>query len=249
MEAENKPKTIGDLIKRIQIKDVIFVAIIVIMGLFWCRSCQNKSIMQDRYENNIAALCDTITYLENEKGELVASKLAFETDVNTLKSLNAELYNEISDLNVKLKKLQSGAHFDGQIVYQPGDTVYIVKHDTIQNGFEKKFDFSNNWRLLSGSMLYQNDSLSLHFDKDIVNFDYTIGLDKDNNIHIKSDNPFVKYNEISGFTVPKPRPKRWGLSVYAGFGINLGYNPFQQKTQMTLGPSVGFAVTYDLIQW
>ena len=107
MEAENKPKTIGDLIKRIQIKDVIFVAIIVIMGLFWFRTCQNKSIMQDRYENNIAALCDTITYLENEKGELVASKLAFETDVNTLKSLNEELYNEISDLNVKLKKLQS----------------------------------------------------------------------------------------------------------------------------------------------
>ena len=105
MEAENKPKTIGDLIKRIQIKDVIFVAIIVIMGLFWCRSCQNKSIMQDRYENNIAALCDTITYLENEKGELVASKLAFETDVNTLKSLNEELYNEISDLNVKLKTI------------------------------------------------------------------------------------------------------------------------------------------------
>lgn len=249
MEAQNKPKTIGDLIKRIQIKDVIFVAIIIIMGLFWFRTCQNKSIMQDRYENNIEALCDTITYLENENGELVASKLAFETDVNTLKTLNEELYNEISDLNVKLKKLQSGAHFDGQIVYQPGDTVYIVKYDTIQNGFEKKFDFSNNWRLLSGSMLYQNDSLSLHFDKDIVNFDYTIGLDKDNNIHIKSDNPFVKYNEISGFTVPKPRPKRWGLSVYVGFGVNLGYNPFQQKTQMTLGPSVGFAVTYDLIQW
>lgn len=249
MEAENKPKTVGDLIKRIQIKDIVFIIIIVIMGLFWCRSCQNKSIMQDRYEHNIEALCDTITYLENENGELVASKLAFETDVNTLKSLNEELYNEISDLNVKLKKLQSGTHFNGQIVYQPGDTVYIVKHDTIQNGFEKKFDFSNNWRLLSGSMLYQNDSLSLHFDKDIVNFDYTIGLDDDNNIHIKSDNPFVKYNEISGFTVPKPRPKRWGLSVYVGVGVNVGYNPFQQKTQMTLGPSVGFAVTYDLIQW
>ena len=122
MEAQNKPKTIGDLIKRIQIKDVIFVAIIVIMGLFWCRSCQNKSIMQDRYENNIEALCDTISYLENKNGELIATKCAFETDVNTLKSLNEELYNEISDLNVKLKKLQSGAHFDGQIVYQPGDT-------------------------------------------------------------------------------------------------------------------------------
>ena len=111
------------------------------------------------------------------------------------------------------------------------------------------FYFSNQWRTLNGEIIYNNDSLRLDFCEDIVKFDYTLAIDKDNVIHVKSDNPYVQFNDISGFTVPKPRPKRWGLSVYAGFGVNLGYNPFQQKTQMTLGPSVGFAVTYDLIQW
>ena len=240
---------IKKILKKINVRDLIFIAVIIVLCMFMIRSCRSQQQANEIYNTNVKALTDTISFYQTKNGELVAQKTAFICEVDELKQLNIDLYNEISDLNTKVNKLQAAANVKGEIVYVPGDTVYLVKSDTISNGFIKDFDFSNQWRTLNGEIIYNNDSLRLDFCEDIVKFDYTLAIDKDNVIHVKSDNPYVQFNDISGFTVPKPRPKRWGLSVYAGFGVNLGYNPFQQKTQMTLGPSVGFAVTYDLIQW
>ena len=63
-------------------------------------------------------------------------------------------------------------------------------------------------------------------------------MDKDAKIYMKSTNPYVKYNEISGFTVPKQKQKRWSL----GPSVNFGYDPFQGKTSASVGISLNYGI-------
>ena len=63
----------------------------------------------------------------------------------------------------------------------------------------------------------------------------------DNKIYIKSDNPYVNFNELTGFSVQKSKPKKFGLSLYGGYGFDFVSRKFV--------PSAGVAVTWDIIQF
>ena len=190
-------------------------------------------------KNNITALNDSLTITKQKNGDLLAQQHIFITDLNNLKSLNNNLYNQIKTLP-KPKKIQSGAYISSSINNPLNDTVYIVRRDTVEN-IERDFNFSNEFRQLSGEIKYRNDSLSLNFTNDNVNFDYTIGINKDNVIYIKSSNPYVKFNEISGFTIPKPRNKKFII----GPSISYGYDIRSKK----LSPSVGISLSYKIISF
>ena len=127
-----------DFIKSITLKDLIFVGIIVILFGCLCFSMNKCSTVNDRYENNIKALTDTISYYESKTGSLIATKTAYESDIKELKLVNDDLYQEIADMKIKLKNISSAANIKGEIIYEPGDTVYIVKSDTIYKGFENE---------------------------------------------------------------------------------------------------------------
>ena len=88
-------KKILNVLNSITKKDIIYTLIIVL--LIGCLSSAVKQCSDTRFEykNNIAALNDTIRYYQDKNGNLVATKLAFESDINTLKLLNEDLYNQI----------------------------------------------------------------------------------------------------------------------------------------------------------
>lgn len=224
----------------ITMKDIVYVLIIALLIGALSISVDRCSRANHEYKNNIEALNDTIHYYKAKNGNLVATKLAFESDIKTLKLLNEELYDEINNLKAK-SDVTSATHFEGVIEYEVHDTTYIVQHDTIQNGFTKDFAFNNDFRKLEGNVNYYNDTVGVKINKDEMYFDYTVAMDKKNNIYIESDNPYVKYNKITGFQVPKQRRKRWNL----GPSVNFGYDPINNKPAFTLGASL----TYGLIQW
>ena len=55
-------------------------------------------------------------------------------------------------------------------------------------------------------------------------FDFVVALDDDNNIMIKSTNPYVRYNEITGFQLPKVKPMQWSLDMFTSFNYNAHTN-------------------------
>lgn len=183
---------------------------------------------------------DTIRYYKAKNGNLVATKLAFESDIKTLKLLNKDLYDEIENLKAK-SDVTYATYFEGVIENEVHDTTYIVQHDTIANGFSHDFAFNNEYRTLEGNVNYQNDTVGVKIVKDEMKFDYTVAMDKKNNIYITSTNPYVKYEQISGFQVPKPKRKRWTVGPAVGFG----YDPIQNKPSLMLGVSL----SYGLLQW
>ena len=224
--------------------------IFLIFCLSWSvRSCQDKN---SRYNNNIRALTDSITYYQSQMGALVASKTAFESNIEELKLVNSKLYQELEDMKLKKGKVDNAVHVEGNIEFEPSDTVYLVQYDTIydeientiivdKSSFNQKFDFSYQWRVLLGSVNLKNDSLNVRIDKDKIYFDYTVAMDNDNRIYIKSNNPYVQYTELSGFTVPKYRKKHFAI----GPSVGVGYGVFYRRPDLFIGVNL----TWNLFEF
>jgi len=225
---------------KIKTHAIYIIIICVLVGLLSISVNRCSSVSRE-YKHNIEALNDTIKYYQDKNGNLVATKLAFESDVNMLEQLNKELYDQIDSLKLSKNSVAQIIYIGGEIENPKKDTAYIVKHDTITKGFRKDFDFNDKYRILEGNVNYKNDSLGIHITKDVINFDYTLAMDKDSRIYVKSTNPYVKYSEISGFTIPKQRNKRWNV----GPAIHGGYDILNKNWSL----SAGISITYGFIQW
>lgn len=189
---------------------------------------------------NLIALNDSIKYYKGKNNELIASKLLYEGELNDLKIINNELYNKIENLKLENKKLQNIIDITGEIVHEPNDTIYITSKDSILNGKKYLFDFSNEYRTLEGYTQFLNDSLKISINKDIVKFNYTIAIDEENNVYINSDNPYVKYNNITGLTITKPKDKKFIIGPSISVGLT---------SDLKIRPIIGFSLTYKLISF
>lgn len=215
------------------LKDIIIIITIVVMGLSLTFSIRKCSQIEEEYETNMKAVKESLVLTENKNGELVASTKAYEATIKDLKGLNNDLYEEVASLKKKCKDIENAIKVEGEIVNEIHDTTYVVKYDTITHGFEHEFDFSNEWRQLCGNVSYLNDSLNLSIDKDIVQFSYVVAMDENNNIYIKSSNPYVQYKSLTGFSVPQQKQKRWSIGPSVGYGYN-NYNGWQWFFGVTL---------------
>ena len=219
-------------------KDILYIFTIVILLI--CLTCSIRicSSNSHLYNNNLIALNDSLHEYRAKNNQLVNKTLAFEANIKDLKLLNEDLYDEIK--NLKAKNITSATHFTGTIINELHDTTWIVVPDTTQMT-QTHFDFSNQYRLLSGNIDVNRDKINMKIERDQVNFDYTLALDEKNNIYITSSNPYVKFNEITGFTLPKQKTKRWAL----GPSVNYGYDPVNNKPSF----SIGCSLTYGLIRF
>ena len=225
------------------LKDLIYLLVIVLLciGLtFAIKECSSKKV---EYKNNIIAIHDTIHHHETPDSSVLVSIKGYQSDINDLKLLNKDLYDKINKIQ-RPKNVTNATYFTGSINNPKRDTTIIVKHDTITNSFSQQFNFNDEWRQLEGSIEYHqsdSDSLNISIDKDIVNFEYTITTDKQNNIFIRSPNPYVKFKEMTGFQIPRMKQKKWSL----GPSINFGFDPVLSKPSF----NIGISLNYGLIQF
>ena len=71
---------------------IIYIFIICLLLSSLSVSVNRCSNTSWEYKHNIEALKYTIKYYQDKNGNLVATKLAFESDIKTLKLLNKSLY-------------------------------------------------------------------------------------------------------------------------------------------------------------
>ena len=233
-------ETVMNFIKKISFKDIVYVLIIVILLCCLSYSVNRCTDEKVRYKNNIIALHDTIRYYEADNGDMVATIRAFEAELKEVKLLNKDLYERVKNLKPK-GDVTNATYFTGVIDNPQRDTTYVIEHDTISQGFKKDFAFNDEYRTLEGNVTYEEDTLGVNIEKDQVQFDYTVAMDDKNNIMIHSSNPYVKFNEMTGFQIPTPKRKRWSL----GPAVNFGYDPVQGK----FAPSIGISLNYGILQW
>ena len=216
--------------KRILIEVFSVVAFFVFITLSINKCTYYKNVN----DNNIIALTDSVNYYKGKYGNEVAKKTMIETDCKNLQIINDSLYKMIQSMQVKKPDIVIGG--STSIDNGKHDTVWVptVTEITSKNIY-RKFDFSNQYRELTGNVSYTNDTLGLHIEKDITRFKYALAV-KDNVVYMTSDNPYVKFNSITGLKIPKQKKeKKFGIgpSVFGGYsnkgfvygiGIGLQYN-------------------------
>ena len=216
--------------KRIFIEVFSVVAFFVFITLSINKCTYYKNVN----DKNIIALTDSVKYYKGKYGNEVAKKTMIETDCKNLQIINDSLYRMIQSMQVKKPDIVIGG--STSIDNGKHDTVWVptVTEITSKNIY-RKFDFSNQYRELTGNVSYTNDTLGLYIEKDIMQFKYALAV-KDNVVYMTSDNPYVKFNSITGLTIPKQKKeKKFGIgpSVFGGYsnkgfvygiGIGLQYN-------------------------
>ena len=216
--------------KRILIE--VFSVVAFFVFITW--SINKCTYYKNVNDKNIIALTDSVNYYKGKYGNEVAKKTMIETDCKNLQIINDSLYKMIQSMQVKKPDIVIGG--STSIDNGKHDTVYIptVTEITSKNIY-RKFDFSNQYRELTGNVSYTNDTLGLYIEKDRMQFKYALAV-KDNVVYMTSDNPYVKFNSITGLTIPKQKKeKKFGIgpSLFGGYsnkgfvygiGIGLQYN-------------------------
>ena len=211
---------------------IILVLCLLVCIFFLIRSCENNLVNKRIYDNNVKALTEQIQTWETKAGDLVAEKTVLEGDVKLLKQTNEELYEQVKKLKAKPKEV---VYIKTEIINEVHDTTFIVD----SNYIKKYFDFSDQWRTLTGFVEYNNPNLNLTFTKDITKADFTVAI-RDSKVYITSNNPHIVYNDIQGVVLPKKEPMftistgpsfsaGYGLinknfDFYAGWSVIIGYN-------------------------
>lgn len=216
--------------KRILIEVFSVVAFFVFITLSINKCTYYKNVN----DKNIIALTDSVKYYKGKYGNEVAKKTMIETDCKNLQIINDSLYRMIQSMQVKKPDMVIGG--STSIDNGKHDTVWVpIATEITSKNIYRKFDFSNQYRELTGNVSYTNDTLGLYIEKDIMQFKYALAV-KDNVVYMTSDNPYVKFNSITGLTIPKQKKeKKFGIgpSVFGGYsnkgfvygiGIGLQYN-------------------------
>lgn len=211
---------------------IILVLCLLVCGFFLIRSCENNLANKRIYDNNVKALTEQIQTWKTKTGDLVAEKTVLEGDINLLKQTNEELYEQVKKLKARPKEV---VYVEAEIINEVHDTTFVVD----SNYVKKYFDFSDQWRTLTGFVEYNKPNLNLAFTKDITKADFTVAI-RDSKVYVTSNNPHIVYNDIQGVVLPKTEPMftiatgpsfsvGYGLinknfDFYAGWSVIIGYN-------------------------
>ena len=223
------------------IKNAIWYIILILLFVVMCVSMRQCISNKHTYNNNIIALTDTIKYYKGKNKELVASKKMIETSFNNIKYINDSLYNVLKSIGVK--NPDNVVYIETVIRDEKHDTMWVDNINSINKYIKKDFDFSNKYRTLKGYVYFNKpDTLGLAIEQNDVTADFTV-TQKDNNVYITSNNPYIKYNNIIGIknqSGHKIKTKRFGVGPYIGIGIN---------KDAKIEPVVGIGLSWSIFRF
>ena len=208
--------------------------IVVLMLFIVCvRQCSNNADVKEQMQHNIEALTDSVKHYRTISGDIATEKAILIGDIDLLKHTNDSLYHKVKELGIK--KPDQVVYITNEIIREKRDTAWKVRTPEMS----KTFDFSDKWRDLVGNVTLKDSILGLSINKDIVRMDYTMGI-KDGRVYISSSNPYVKFNEIQGITIPKTKQQHWHIGPTIGTGIG---------TDGVIRPNIGLSLTYSIISF
>ena len=207
--------------------------VVLILSIVCVRQCSNNADIKKKMQHNIEALTDSVKHYRTISGDIATEKAILIGDIDLLKHTNDSLYHKVKELGIK--KPDQVVYITNEIIREKRDTAWKVRTPEMS----KTFDFSDKWRDLVGNVTLKDSILGLSINKDIVRMDYTIGI-KDGRVYISSSNPYVKFNEIQGITIPKTKQKHWHIGPTIGTGIG---------TDGVIRPNIGLSLTYSIISF
>ena len=217
--------------KKICIIEGIVIVLFIIAGILYHT---HHNATTKILEQNLKAATDTIEVLHLKNGELLYEKSAFilkEKELQTQLSLSK---SEISELKKQVGGITTITKIETQVEF---DTIYI-KNNFI-NPEQFSFEYNDNWLKLKG--LSTKDTTQIY---DIsVPIDLVVGMSKNYNIFVKTNNPYLKVNNIEGAVVDRKlfeKASSWSHGISIGFGVQYGL----RGKKFDYGPQISYGFTY-----
>lgn len=232
-----------------------FIFLIIFAVLFICLtvSVSRCNSYKKQYMNSYREYRDSVALYVNRFNESYAMNNAYIADIAAIKRENEELYNEIKSLKdnpVIVTKIKTKYVFD---------TVYIEPEfvsDTITGDFFANLSYNDEWNNFSGRFvgnMYSGNSI-FSIDKMELNCSLTTDLiEKDGRLYFvtKTDNPYLRINNIDGYLVSPEKSKMlrkqfdrpWGVSVGVGCTATV-YN-----SSILLVPGVQLTLGYKILSF
>lgn len=238
-----------DWIKSIDKKTLAFIAGAVLV-MFMMQQCNRieslKSEIREvekRAENNLSnyiAANDSIKYLKNENGDLVAQISSYQFNIDDLNSLNQDItkkYRQALKLNKELEGVKSLLMSEIQIKDSllAAASVVSVNDSVSEIKFSKFDDFGDgNSRDLNGSLLVTNSNIGLIPSNVLINTTQSLTLR-------------AAIENIDGRDQVKISTSYPGLNIRGIENINLINNKlnatqYQKKSGWSIGLGVGYGV-------
>ena len=254
-------------------RNTITFVVVIVLVLLLMQQCNRTETLKSEVEtakmvanrnfNNLKASQDTIKFERNRNGELVAIKLAYEFDINTLTTENKKVigdYQKALGLNKDLKGVNSLLKAeiklkDSIINAQSSVVTTSDSTATVSISDEKNWD-KYNWRKFNGTidLLRDKKTNNITVVSNKFNFDQGIEIKaaviKENGINklkITSAYPGISFTNIENINLVNDRLNKklekkagWSLGVGVGYGINLNNNQV-----ISVGPSLNIGLIWS----
>lgn len=254
---------------------ILVIAVAILIFLMWqtCQSNADLKVRLQQSENNVIALKDTVRIEKTKSGEVQYIKSALVSDLEQLKNLNLELYNEVKNQKKQIFYIakMTASLQDTLKRYSSGD-VATKDHGTGADQIVWNFDTTGvDWeRKINGKSLFtvKVDSTGKYvitpkgsqLENFTQKFKLTTGLEASKSkkgmleIFVRSSYPGMKFDNIDGAVVDPADFKKYlsapnkrfsvGFQAGIGYGITLEKSP---RFVPTL--NVGFGIQYKLFSF
>jgi len=228
---------------------ILSLILLTIIGYGTYYHYETINSIKRNHNQFIDAINDTVLQYKNEKGELVSRISTIQMD-NYKDFINMKFKDSViielqSKVSYYKDKAESVTNFNvvGNVSgssLNKIDTIYV---DTIQVKTVYSSQFFDPWIRLNTKTMIDSTLFDLSY-----NDTYTVTQlnDKDGiYVEIINQSPYVKVDNIRTFRIKTPiyEPKRWGIGVQIGYGINHIDNKFQTS------PYIGIGVSYNLFNF
>jgi tetrahydromethanopterin S-methyltransferase subunit G len=251
---------------------LIFIGVVILVLLLLQQCNSNASLKReikqvqmvaDRELNNYKAGQDTIRIERNKNGELVAKKLAYEFDINSLTDSNKKAiadYQRALNLTKDIKNINSllrtEIRIKDSIINSKGTVVSLTDSTSTINFDDTKNWDKYNWRRFNATVDVLRNKKTNTLSVTSSRFDFEQGIELKaailnengvNSLKITTPYPGIEFTNIENINLVNDKlnqknEKKAGFSIGigAGYGINLTPN-----SVITVGPQIGIGLYWS----
>lgn len=218
----------------------LLIAILAFTALNQCQRAINAEKQAHSVTNY---LNDSIRYYKNKYGQEIALKSVLQGDKNALEILLSKQIDSTGQLKKLVSELKNVKTAGNIVQITKIDTVKIPYEVPVPFEFERNFNAKTDFYTINGKS--SNTGVKINQIEIPNTLSFVIGekktgiFKKELRIEVVNSNPYIKTTGLDSYIYTQ-KQKRFGISVYAGYGLNANF---------TATPQVGIGLSYQLLSF